>query len=164
MNEPTTHPCSAVELTNEPPANSSSTNHLSRCQHRTLTGRRCRKDVSNAASALCSKHASLRPVRLEEPDLSVALLGQLSRLKSASDLNEVLCNLFRLLSQDRIAARRAAVLAYIANLLLRTLPAIEHEVYPEGKPGPEIIIDLPCFLNKHAKPQTENPTYQDLRS
>src|SRR5260370_4561229 len=127
MNEQSINPCSTVELMNEQSVNSSSTNDLSRCQHRTRTGRRCRHAISNAAPGLCSKHVTSRQVRFEESDLSVTLLGQLTELKSASDLNQVLSNLFRLLSQDRIAARRAAVLAYIANLLLRTLPAIARD-------------------------------------
>ncbi len=143
MNEQSIHPCSAVELMNEPSVNSSSINDLSRCQHRTRTGRRCRHAVSNVAAGLCSKHLHPRQVRFEESDLSVTLLGQLTALKSASDLNQVLSNLFRLLSQDRIAARRAAVLAYIGNLLLRTLPALEHETYPHGHPGPTVIWDDP---------------------
>ena len=142
MNEQSINPCSTVKLTNEQPINSSSTNDLSRCQHRTRTGRRCRHAVSSAVAGLCSKHVNSRPVRFEESDLSVTLLGQLTELKSASDLNQVLSNLFRLLSQDRIAARRAAVLAYIGNLLLRTLPAIAHETNPADD-GPRIIIDMP---------------------
>jgi hypothetical protein len=124
-------------------AHSNSSNNISRCQHRTRTGRRCRHSVSNAAAGLCSKHVHSRPIRFEESDLSAALIGQLTELKSASDLNQVLSNLFRLLSQDRIAARRAAVLAYIGNLLLRTLPALEHEAYPHGLPEPQIIFDMP---------------------
>ncbi len=106
------------------------------------TGRRCRHAVSNDAAGLCSKHLVSRPVRFEESDLSATLLGQLTELKSASDLNQVLSNLFRLLSQDRIAARRAAVLAYIGNLLLRTLPAIAHETNPQGEEQ-RWILDLP---------------------
>ncbi len=39
--------------------------------------------------------------------------------------------------------RRAAVMAYTCNLLLRTLPAIEHELHPELEDQPQIIIDLP---------------------
>ncbi len=143
MNEQSINPCSTVELTNEPSVNSSSINDLSRCQHRTRTGRRCRQAVSNAAFGLCAKHATVRSVLFEEPDLSATLLGQLTELKSASDLNQVFSNLFRLLSQDRIAARRAAVLAYIGNLILRTLPAIKHETYPHGHPCPTVIWDDP---------------------
>src|SRR6266851_781036 len=127
---------------NEQSINSSSTNDLSRCQHRTRTGRRCRHAVSSAAAGLCSKHVLSRPNRFEDSDLSANLLGQLTELKSASDLNQVLSNLFRLLSQDRIAARRAAVLAYIGNLLLRTLPAIAHETNSNVE-NPRIVIDMP---------------------
>ena len=143
MNEQSINPCSTVELMNEPSVNSSSTNDLSRCQHRTRTGRRCRHAVSSAAAGLCSKHVLSRPNRFEDSDLSANLLGQLTELKSASDLNQVLSNLFRLLSQDRIAARRAAVLAYIGNLLLRTLPAIAHETNPQNGGPQEFIFDMP---------------------
>jgi hypothetical protein len=162
MNEQSIHPCSTVELIAEPPINSSPANDLSRCQHRTRTGRRCRQEVSNVAAGLCSKHAAARPVRFQESDLSVTLLGQLTQLKSASDLNQVLSNLFRLLSQDRIAARRAAVLAYIGNLLLRTLPAIAQEANPAGNRPQRIIIDMP--EPDRGDPRPENPTYADLRS
>ena len=124
--------------------NSRSTNDLPRCQHRTRTGRRCRHSVSDAAAGLCSKHVQSRRKYREEADLTAVLVGQLTQLNSASDINQVLSNLFRLLTQDRIAARRAAVLAYIGNLLLRTLPAIEHGLNPQSDDEPqEIIIDLP---------------------
>ena len=62
-------------------------------------------------------------------------------LSSASDINKVLSSLFLALSQDRIAARRAAVLAYIGNLLLRTLPAMDRET---GEDSPvQVIFDMP---------------------
>ena len=60
-----------------------------------------------------------------------------------------------------IAARRAAVLAYIGNLLLRTLPAIAQEANPASD-RPRIIIDMP--EPDHDDPRPENPTYADLRS
>jgi len=128
---------------NEQSVNSSSTSDLPRCQHRTRTGRRCRHIVSSATAGFCSKHIHSRPIRFEESDVSITLIGQLTELKSASDLNQVLSNLFRLLSQDRIAARRAAVLAYIGNLLLRTLRAIEHELNLQDDEPQQFIIDLP---------------------
>jgi hypothetical protein len=51
-----------------------------------------------------------------------------------------------LLAQNRISARRAAVLAYITNQLLRTLSAMEKETAAEDpKNAPvQIIWDLPC--------------------
>jgi hypothetical protein len=128
---------------NQETTNSSSTNDLPRCQHRTRTGRRCRQSVSDAAAGLCSRHAKSRQKYRQEADLSATLLGQLTELSSACDINKVLSNLFLALTQDRIAARRAAVLAYIGNLLLRTLPAMDRETYGDPDAAPVIIMDGP---------------------
>jgi hypothetical protein len=127
---------------NQETTNSSLTNDLPRCQHRTRTGRRCRHSVADAAAGLCSRHAKSRQKYRQEADLSATLLGQLTELSSACDINKVLSNLFLALTQDRIAARRAAVLAYIGNLLLRTLPAIDREVHGDDD-HVTIIMDGP---------------------
>jgi hypothetical protein len=137
---------------------------LPHCRQRTPSGRRCRMAVSDQDSGLCGRHAALLQRDLDQADLAASLIGDIQEFRSAADINHSLGELYKLQARNKISPRRAAVMAYTANLLLRTRPAIEHELYPEGKPGPEIIIDLPCFLDKHAKPQTENPTYQDLRS
>jgi len=131
MNQETTN----SSLTNDLPFTQLAQSHgegseakgAARCQHRTRTGRRCRHSVSHAAAGLCSKHVSSQQKYRQEADLSATLLGQLTELSSACDINKVLSNLFLALTQDRIAARRAAVLAYIGNLLLRTLPAMDRE-------------------------------------
>lgn len=52
-----------------------------------------------------------------------------------------------------ITPRRAAVMAYTANLLLRTLPAIEHETNPADD-GRRIIIDIP-------RPDRDDPPPND---
>jgi hypothetical protein len=122
-------------------SNTNSPNDSPRCQYRTRTGRRCRRPISDAATGLCSKHLKSRQNYRKEADLSATLLGQLTELSSACDINKVLSSLFLALSQDRIAARRAAVLAYIGNLLLRTLPAMDRET-GEGGP-PQVIFDMP---------------------
>lgn len=122
--------------------NSNSPNDSPRCQYRTRTGRRCRHSVAEPAAGLCSRHADSRQKYRQEADLSAALLGQLTELSSACDINKVLSNLFLALTQDRIAARRAAVLAYISNLLLRTLPAIYQETHGDDD-HPTIIFDMP---------------------
>jgi len=122
--------------------NSNSPIDSPRCQHRTRTGRRCRHSISDAAAGLCSKHLKSRQDYRQEADLSATLLGQLTVLSSACDINKVLSSLFLALSQDRIAARRAAVLAYIGNLLLRTLPTIDREVNGDDN-HVNIIMDMP---------------------
>ncbi len=128
---------------NEQSINSSSTNDLPRCQHRTRTGRRCRHAVSNAATGLCTKHAPSRANRIEESDLSTTLTAGLTEFKSAVPINEFLSRLLLLQAEDRISPRRAAVMAYTCNLILRTLPAIDRELHPDDQDEPQIIIDLP---------------------
>jgi hypothetical protein len=124
---------------NEPSINSSSASDLPRCQYHTRTGRRCRHAVSNAATGLCSKHSASRPVRLEGSDLTAYLTDGLSDFTSAIPLNKFLSRLLQLQVEGRIHPRRAAVMAYTCNLILRTLPAIEHELYPEDEP---VTIDF----------------------
>jgi len=128
---------------NEQLINSIPTNDLPRCQHRTPTGRRCRHAVSSVAAGVCSKHAITRPIRIEEGDLSAFLTAGLTEFKSAIPINDFLSRLLHLEAEDRIHPRRAAVMAYTCNLLLRTLPAIEDELHPEDEIVQVDFGDLP---------------------
>ena len=123
--------------------NSISLQELTRCQHRTRTGRRCQNQVSDRTLGLCPRHAHPLQPRREESDLAVALAGQLKEIDSASDIKLVLSNLLFLLSQDRISARRAAVIAYISNLLLRALTAVERELNPASDPPIRVDVEFP---------------------
>ncbi len=108
---------------------------LSRCQHRFPSRRRCRLPVSDPRSGLCANHARQLQQR-EAADLSSVLVGQMTKFETSNDINDVLSRLLILISQDRVSPRRAAVIAYICNLLLRSVP----------KPGdepPQIIFDMP---------------------
>jgi hypothetical protein len=130
------------------PLKSSSTNDLPRCKHQTASGRRCLLRVSDAQSPLCFRHTHLLHKQLDLTDLAAELAGELVEFKSAAEINHVLSRLLILLSQSRISPRRAAVIAYIGNLLLRTIPAIEQELQQQLNPGgndsgPVIIIDVP---------------------
>jgi hypothetical protein len=71
---------------------------------------------------------------------SVCRLGQLDDLKSAEQINEFLGKLLILVVQNRISARRAAVLTYITNQLLRSLVAITRQL--ESDPV-KLIFDAP---------------------
>ena len=66
-----------------------------------------------------------------------------ARFQNAQGINHSLRALYALLAQDRISPRRAAVLAYITSLLLRTLPAIDNDPYPHAglPPIPQIVPD-----------------------
>ena len=129
-----------------------------RCQHRTPTGRQCRGRTSGAASRLCPRHASAENDSSRHlADLTAALaLGEQheNAFRSAEGLNRSFANLYTLLAEDRVSPRRAAVLAYIGSLLLRTLPAMEKESAPKDpKNRPvKIIWDIPRPAREQTQP------------
>jgi hypothetical protein len=99
-----------------------------KCHHVTLSGRQCR--LRAIRSGLCFRHAALQ-LQSAQPvdvDLSADFLGQLDDLQSAEQINQFLAKLLILVVQNRISARRAAVLTYITNQLLHSLVAIKREV------------------------------------
>ncbi len=105
-----------------------------RCQHRTPTGRQCRSVVADPGSSYCAAHAASEPG--DSQDFLAALTEKACRFQNAQGINYSLGALYTLLAQGRISPRRASVLAYISNLLLRTLPAIDTDLYPHaGRPG-----------------------------
>ena len=144
-------------------ANSHFINNPARCLHRYLNGRRCRLSASLAHPNFCLTHARL-PQNQPEPEIASVLTANLTDFTSASQINDFLSRLLLLLAQDKISTRRAAVLAYITNQLLRTLPAIDHELNPKpAKNEPvEIIFDMPGpDRDKLAPPE---PTYASVRT
>jgi len=116
----------------------------SRCSHQTPSGRRCRLIAANSACGLCPRHASRASSSAASDDLSASFPAGLDEFMSAVQINAFLSQLALLLVQDRISPRRAAVLAYIQSLLLRTLPAVHIELDPEpDDPEPRILFNLP---------------------
>ena len=113
------------------------------CQYRTASGRRCRMAVSDPHSGLCHKHAAERQQNLDQADLAAALIGDIEEFRSAADINHSLGELYKLQARNKITPRRAAVMAYTANLLLRTLPAIYAEQNAEQDDSCQLIIDIP---------------------
>jgi hypothetical protein len=93
--------------------------------------------VSDPASGLCFKHALQ-----QKKDLNVAakLIGDTEEFTSAVTINHSLGELYKLLARDEIHPRRAAVMAYTCNLLLRTITVIAQE---EASKPVEIIWDIP---------------------
>src|SRR3954469_16096151 len=93
-----------------------------RCQYRTRAGRLCRRGAA-PDSKYCVNHATSvdDPV---DPDLEALLTAGLDKFDTPAAINDFLARLVRLLAQDRISPRRAAVLAYISNQILRSVSAI----------------------------------------
>jgi hypothetical protein len=101
-----------------------SSSPTARCEHLTASGRRCRQLVAGPHEKLCFHHRALQQAK-QAADLSGPLLSESQGFQTAQGINFALTNLYELLAADRISARRAAVLAHINSLLLRTLPAID---------------------------------------
>src|SRR5215475_4048808 len=112
---------------NEETANSNSSNSITRCLHQFENGTRCRLPIMSADSAFCPRHARLGQNQPIEEDLTAKLLRNSQDFQTAQGINFALGNLYDLIAQNRISTRRAAVLAYINSLLLRTLPAIDSD-------------------------------------
>jgi hypothetical protein len=108
-----------------------------RCQHRSLKGR-CRQLASGPAGTLCFDHARSEQQAKNDFTLLAPLVRQAEDFQSAEAVNETLGALHNLLAEGRISPRRAAVIAYIDSLILRTLPAMQRE---EGQMP--VIFDAP---------------------
>jgi len=94
-----------------------------RCHFETSDGRRCRMLRHNGHPTLCLFHARDEMQILESQRLGAELSASLSgRFMTATDINFVLGKLFTATAQNRIPPRNAAVLAYIAQLMLHSLP------------------------------------------
>jgi len=105
-----------------------------RCQYRTATGRQCCSTVADPDSSFRVRHAASEPRDTE--DLSAPLTERAWRFQNAQGINHSLGALYTLCAQGRISPRRARTLAYISSLLLRSLTAIDTDLYPKaGRPG-----------------------------
>ncbi len=124
----------------KPKTSSTSTTPL-HCQYRTASGRFCRLPVTDTVSALCFSHAVRQQKDRDLAELASALTGEAEDFQTAAGINHSLGELYKQLADNKIAPRRAAVLAYISNLLLRTLPAMDRESGEED--FPQVILDLP---------------------
>ena len=116
----------------------------SHCQHISPKGNRCHMLIdqnhrpANGAKrpTLCAYHAdrlraSVPPV---DPEVLAAdLLGEIDDFSTAGSVNLFLGNLVKRLARKRIARRDAIALAYISQLLLNSLPALEREIEAENE-------------------------------
>jgi hypothetical protein len=139
-------------------------NNSARCSYRFANGRRCRLFASNVDAAFCPGHARLPENQREPADTAASLTADLKEFRSAIPINDFLARLLLLLAENKISPRRAAVLAYITNQLLRTLPAIDRELNPKEDPNApaEFVFDAPRpDRTEHPEPQL---TCADARS
>jgi hypothetical protein len=77
---------------------------------------------------LCVIHARSEHELLAADQAARRLVSLSGDFKTASDINHVLGELFRLVAENRIPHRDAVSLAYIAQLLLQSLPHVRNEI------------------------------------
>jgi hypothetical protein len=121
-----------------------------RCQFRDSAGRQCRVARAPGDPTYCIRHASIRgeapsypesaagtgtPIQLEEE-----LMGRLENLRSATAVNFVLGRLLLLRAAGVVGRQDAAVIAYICQLLLQSLPMVKQEL--ESADAPEKMREL----------------------
>ena len=94
-----------------------------RCQHRYANQKRCRLNTQRLDTRFCVHHLKF----YQPSEVAAALTSNLAELKSPEALNDFLSRLLLLLAQNKISPRRAAVLGYITNQLLRTIHAIDQK-------------------------------------
>ena len=113
-----------------------------RCRQRTRAGHPCQLRVLDTSSGLCFRHAGLRERQKDPDDLSADLLDKLTEFRSAYDVNDFLARLLFLLVRNRISAKRAGVLTYIAAQILHSLREARHVEHADEEPV-NIILDVP---------------------
>jgi hypothetical protein len=114
---------------------------------------RCRL-VGFGSQPFCPKHTHVAAPPPSDPvEVASTLTANLDDFTSAAQINDFLSRLLLLLAQGKISTRRAAVLAYITNQILRTLPAIAKE--EDAKPT-TIIVDMPGPDNERPAPDEKS--------
>jgi hypothetical protein len=135
----------------------------SSCSYIFKSGRRCRfPALPGALFCLHHVHSQIAATPVPDVDLSRDFGPDPLNFKSACEVNDFLCSLARLMIENRISARRASVLAYIASLELRTLPAIDHELGTDPNDElPRIVFDRPEPLESQLHANVEENACQD---
>ena len=107
-----------------------------RCTQTTADGRRCRMPRVNSHVSLCGTHleAQQRRLRREPTRQAQDILGGVTDLRSATAVNHVLGNLSGMLTDGRIDFRKAAVLAYLCQLLLQSISMANQERWDDDPP------------------------------
>ncbi len=135
-----------------------------RCQARNRDGSRCRLH-GDPVTGRCHRHAHDTDSPTDT-DLSSDFGELLSDLQSAQGINGLLAKLVAVTIQNRISTRRAAVLAYMANLLLGTLPTIDLELELEEmqRHFRDQLIQATIAKSAPPDPDERPKTYYDLRT
>lgn len=136
-------------------AESEVTSEAALCRHIDGRGHRCRMLVMSIEADLCAYHAQRRlQAQRGSETAATELLACVSDFSDAASVNRFLGNLVKQVTLKRIPRRDAVTLAYICQLLLNSLGAINREEFMRleearfqelqaQKRPPHIIWDIP---------------------
>lgn len=96
------------------------------CRFVSAHNHRCRMLRAWYHDSLCASHARVQQQQTD--DLADDLLTGVEDFRSAASVNHILGKVFELTARDRIKPRKAALLAYLGQLLLNSLPAVRLEL------------------------------------
>jgi primosomal protein N'' len=115
---------------------------VNQCQFQNARGQRCNMLIDTnhrhgtGQATLCAFHAErlLAKVPLVDPEvLATELLGGIDGFASADAVNLFIGNVVRQLARKRIARRDAIAFAYLSQLLLNSLGALQKEAEVQEK-------------------------------
>ena len=99
------------------------------CQFPFADGRRCKMLRHKRHPSLCLFHQRMERQLLDADDLGEFISTSRSgHFDTAADVNRVLGKLFQSIAKNRLPARNAAILSYLGQLLLQSVPMVRHEV------------------------------------
>ncbi len=99
-----------------------------RCQFQFSDGRNCRMLRTASHPSFCAFHAREDLQLIESQSLGTEISTPLNGdFLTATDINHVLGKLFTAVAQDRIPLRKAAVLTYLGQVMLSSLPHVKQE-------------------------------------
>lgn len=98
-----------------------------RCLFADARGHQCRMFRRESHPSLCPFHARQEQQILDAGSVARELASISGDFRTANDINHALGKLFQLCAADRLPARKAAVLAYIGQLLLHSLSKVRNE-------------------------------------
>lgn len=99
-----------------------------RCIHTDALNRRCTGLRAKGKYGLCPTHATEARQLREAESIAQELFGNTTELNTTVAINHTLGKLFELTAANRIPQRRAALLAYIGQLLLHSIGSVKEEI------------------------------------
>jgi len=103
--------------------------------------------------SLCPFHARKERQLLEADLIASELAGLSGGFRTANDVNRAIGKLLLLSAADRISSRKAALLAYMGQLLLHSLPHVRRE-YMAAR-SPDLWLGLVRLAIGKAFPQSQ---------